>query len=115
MKSWHCRDCGTPRDKFRPSLRAWKLEKLLLEVRNLVIAVESGKYITAEDIATKLRAKKSMVEQCFHRLNLEGILSQGHNIPPHDSTRDRHVWGVGDSSWIATLYMRRGAEQDNDN
>jgi predicted transcriptional regulator len=90
-----------------------------LEVRNLVVGVEPGQYITAEDIANKLRAKKSMVELCFHRLNLEGILSQGYNQAPHDSTRDRHMWGVvfgrGDSSWQATVYKKISViQQENE-
>lgn len=106
MKSWHCRHCGTPRDKFRPSLGNWKIQKLLLELRVLVLGIESGQHITAEDIATKLRARKPMVEQCFHRLNLEGVLSHGYNQAPHDSNRDPYGWGVGDSSWQATFYKR---------
>ena len=80
----------------------------------MVVGVEPGQYITAEDIATKL-AKKSMVELCFHRLNLEGILSQGYNQAPHDSTRDPYAWGVGDSSWQATVYKKISViQQENE-
>lgn len=107
MRSWHCRHCGSPRDKFRPSLRRWKLARLHEQVRNIVLAMNEGDHISAEDVATRLRAKKPMVEQCFHRLNLAGLLSQGHNRPPHDSTRDRS-WPFGgpDSAWCATVYYR---------
>lgn len=107
MRSHHCRHCGDPRTYFRPSLRRWKLERLYAEVRAIVLALSEGDRITAEDVATRLRAKKPMVEQCFHRLNLAGLLSQGINSPPHDSTRDRS-WPFGgpDSSWMATMYER---------
>jgi hypothetical protein len=37
-------------------------------------------------------------------------LSQGDNRAPHDSSRDPWHWGKGDSSWIATSYTVRRAE-----
>jgi len=107
MRSWHCRHCGTPRSLHRPSLRKWRLEKLLLVVRAQIVQLEAGAHITAEAVATALRASKPMVEQCFHRLNLEGLLSTGVNWAPHDSTRDPWRWGKGDSAWCATTYIRR--------
>ena len=110
MKSRHCRHCGDRRDKMRPSLHRWKLERLLVDVRSIIQPLASGASITAEEIATKLRARKPMVEQCFHRLNLEGILSQGRNRPPHDSSRDPWHWGSGDSAWCAN-YLRANLTQ----
>ncbi len=106
MKSWHCRHCGSSRDLHRPSLRRWKLDRLLVTVRARIKALVVGEAITAEKVATELRARKSMVEQCFHRLNLEGLLTQGHNQAPHDSMRDPWTWGKGDSSWCASYYKR---------
>lgn len=101
MKSFHCRHCGDKHDKLKPSFKRWNLENLLNKVRELILASEKS-FITAEQISTILRAKKHLVEQCFHRLNLEGILSQGVNHAPHDSKRD--PWRGSDSSWCATTY-----------
>lgn len=106
MKSHHCRHCGDKRDKLKPSYRRWNIEKLLAAIREIVLRYGDGKRITAEDIGTRLRARKHLVEQCFHRLNLEGLLSQGLNLPPHDSTRDRWCRG-SDSAWCATTYTTR--------
>ena len=106
MKSRHCRHCGDTRDKIRPSLRRWRLGALLIKVRDHIASLPDDTRITAERVSTVFRARKGMVEQCFARLNLEGILSQGVNLPPHDSTRDR--WGGGcDSAWGATTYAKR--------
>jgi hypothetical protein len=106
MKSHHCRHCGDKHDKLKPSYRRWRLDRLLTAVRAIIVAQKDGAYVTAEDVGTQLRARKHLVEQCFHRLNLEGLLSQGLNLPPHDSTRDR--WSpVGDSAWRATVYTTR--------
>jgi len=109
MKSRHCRHCGDKHDKMKPSYRRWRLEKLLVAVREIVVSHGEGKRITAEDVGTRLRARKHLVEQCFHKLNLEGLLSQGYNLPPHDSTRDRWSPG-GDSAWCATTYLTKAVD-----
>jgi hypothetical protein len=111
MKSHHCRHCGDPRDLLKPSYRRWNLERLYAEVRSIILAKEENSSVTAEDLGTQLRARKHLVEICFARLNLEGLLSQGVNRAPHDSTRDPWMQGScftnGDSAWQATYYIVR--------
>lgn len=108
MKSHHCRHCGDKHDKLKPSYRRWSLDKLLPAVREIVqrLPSEERRGFTAERICTELRAKKPLVEQCLHKLNLEGLITQGVNRAPHDSTRDRMCPGP-DSAWAATVYYLR--------
>lgn len=96
------------RPKRRPSTRRWKLPALLDAVRAKVLESEYG-WVKAEDIASELRAKVPMVRQCFHKLNLEGILSQASNDGPHDSHRNRGMFGSDAfvSAWVASLYYVR--------
>lgn len=58
--------------------------------------------ITKEAVAKIMNVPEHQVRIAFHKLNLIGKLSQGVNIPPHDSMRD--FWGGNDSSWSATQY-----------
>lgn len=98
----HCRHCGEQHSKAsRPSLKRWALEELLNVVREMV-CTETERYITVECYASKLLAKKHLVDQCFAKLNLEGLLGQARNIAPHDSSRDGFFGG--DSAWIASSY-----------
>ncbi len=61
-----------------------------------------GGSVTKEGIAKLLEVPEHQVKITFHKLNQQGILSQPHNIPPHDSKRD--FWGGNDSSWTASSY-----------
>ncbi len=58
--------------------------------------------ITKEAVAKIINVPEHQVRIAFHKLNLIGKLSQGVNVPPHDSKRD--FWGGNDSSWSATKY-----------
>ncbi len=58
--------------------------------------------ITKESVAKIMNVPEHQVRIAFHKLNLIGKLSQGVNVPPHDSKRD--FWGGHDSSWSATQY-----------
>lgn len=98
-----------PRHKwthFRRTLRKWKPEVLLLLVRQKVLLHSTGVF-TAEQFASDLKASVDSIRQAFHKLNLEGIMSQKIDRPPHDSKRDRYTSAVADSSWQASLYRRR--------
>lgn len=92
------------RPLYRPSTRRWKLETLLPAVREVVLQSDIMHGITVAEVATALRAKPGLVHQCFHKLNLEGILSQGSNGLMHEIRR-----GQGRNSysgWVDTIYTR---------
>lgn len=62
------------------------------------------KFITKEDTARILNIQEKQVEQIFHRLNLEGVLSQAIHNYPHDN--NRNPWdGGGFSGWQSDIYM----------
>jgi len=98
------------RPLHRPSTRRWKLPALLDAIRELIECKgERGssageiETFTLAEVAEKLRAKPGLVHQCFHKLNLEGLLEQGNNGLPHDIYRgppNHH------SGWVATTYRR---------
>lgn len=60
----------------------------------------------AEELAERFQFKLSKVQWALHRLNLEGIVSQGFNQKPHDIERSRYCCpGEGYASgWNSTLY-----------
>ncbi len=58
--------------------------------------------VTKEGVAAILQVPEHQVKVSFQKLNLDGVLSQSINIPPHDSKRD--FWGGNDSSWAASKY-----------
>ena len=114
MKSHFCRcgNCNHKRDKFRPSLKRWKLEDVYIIIRTKILEIIKNNkgyvYVTVEEFVTDLRAKRSLVDQVFAKLNLEGLLSQGFNKPPHDCKREKSGFSHGnDSSWQATIYKVR--------
>lgn len=112
--TWKCDHCKPwsdreeTRPKFRPSLKKWKRDDLLQEVRN---AVENSvgassicDRITAEDYANRFRARVDMIRWCFMKLNHEGLLNQRVNNAPHDSRREFPGPSYGDNSWCASTY-----------
>ena len=60
--------------------------------------------VTKEGVAAILQVPEHQVKVSFQKLNLEGVISQSNNIPPHDSKRDFWFWGGNDSSWAASTY-----------
>jgi hypothetical protein len=109
--------------KQRPSLRRWKLETLLEEIRRIVmvaktayiIASERGKRtgecafrprFFAEDLAFDLRAPVPMVKQCFQKLNAEGLLYRAERNFAHDTNRNNMFFGR-ESGWMANSYGLR--------
>jgi hypothetical protein len=59
-------------------------------------------HIIAEDIAYQLNVKVHFVTQIFHKLNVEGVLSQPVGRPPHDTNRDAFTGGFG--GWSPNWY-----------
>lgn len=62
---------------------------------------------TKEDLAVRFGIHVDNIHQALMRLNREGVLHQRSNSAPHDSTRDRFTWAVGDSAWQASVYHVR--------
>lgn len=95
--------------QHKPSLRRWTLPKLLDAVRVVVLASDYSHGVTVDEIALKLRAKRGLVHQCFHKLNLEGVLSQGSNGLMEEIRRGPINPYSG---WVDTIYtlMRRVAK-----
>jgi hypothetical protein len=80
---------------LRPSRRAWKPGALLTAVRKEIEALRSEHdadwrrtSITAESLATKLRAKKSMITTALQRLIEEGLI--GHKVGPKKWVQRAH-------------------------
>lgn len=59
--------------------------------------------ISAETVALDLCMEVHSVKQCFHKLNLDGKLSQGLNESPN-SMHMRHDWGDAVCQWHPTKY-----------
>lgn len=91
--------------KFRPQSRhnTNLIDKIREYIKNTTDNV-----LRKEEIAEIFKAKPHEVEQCFHRLNLEGLISQAKKIEPHDYSR-KH----GDSCWAADVYHIRKPEQQD--
>jgi len=53
-----------------------------------------------EKIAATLNAREHQVAQALHKLNLEGLVCQKDNFPPHDCNRNHG----SDSSWCGSRY-----------
>ncbi len=110
--TYSCRHC-TPKPRgrrrirrLRPIYKRRSNEKLYPLIRNMVVKYDFNKVIYAETIAKRLQVKVHQVKQIFMILNQEGLLSQGENLAPHDSTREKFGFG-SDNSWCATRYYRR--------
>lgn len=125
---WHCRHCGMKHDqKLSPfPKKKINIDVLLVKIRSY-IGEKISKYkkepvwknslVTKEEVAKHFRVKPHFVEQCFHKLNLEGLLNKPTHKAPHDSMRDyTFSYGYykgkccdykninGDSSWCADRY-----------
>jgi hypothetical protein len=79
-----------------------KLEVLLPKVRDLILNSKSDRF-TKEAVSVHFNVRESLIEQCFHKLNLEGLVEQAAHGAPHDSTRDYMGWG-NDSAWQGDSY-----------
>ena len=103
--SHHCRHCRDKHQKMKPfPIKRRTKKQVYDQTKEFIINLENDRF-SAEEVAKELRVKVHLVRQALHKLNLEGIVSQKSNNPPHDSTRD--PWGYGsDSSWIASIYER---------
>jgi uncharacterized protein YeaO (DUF488 family) len=102
---------------FRPQSRHYS--DLLDRVRDFILTTNKG-WVTKEDVARMFKVKDYEVEQCFQKLNLEGLLSQGYNKPPHDSKRDLWLFGINgprsnsNDDWSPTVYtIRRESKEDD--
>ncbi len=99
---------------YRPSYKKIKDEALydLVKKEILILKEESKKNwlksnIKVEFFAEKFKVKIPQMKKIFKLLNQKGLLSQAHNVPPHDSKRYRYTFGRGDSSWSASTYNIR--------
>ena len=117
----HCGDC-LDRPRHRPNPKHKAKEKVLDRARAAILALDDPqmpshaddflvpsanhlKVLTAESLATFIDAGLAATQWALHRLNLEGIVEQPTNDPPHDSTRDRWTMGCGgDHAWMASRY-----------
>lgn len=96
---------GNERDLEKSTLKRWKLDNLLDEVRARVL-LETELWITVEAYASVFKAKKHLVDQCFAVLNREGLLSQAYNHAPDRRNKKSffHHPTETDSEWTASRY-----------
>lgn len=92
--------------KLKPSLKRWKLDKLISEVRTYLQSIRKDKdvWFAAEQLADKFKAKKHLIEQAIKKLRLEGLVGEEVNRALHDSNRDPICGFKGWSGWAATRY-----------
>lgn len=92
--------------KFRPS---YKHDNDLMNKVRDYIKTTSKDIVRKEELAEFFKVKPHEIEQCFQRLNLEGLLSQARKIEPHDYSRK-----AGDSCWAADIYYIQKPEKRKD-
>ncbi len=80
--------------KLKPSIRSWKFAALLDAVRQYVLIRRSTNEdsITAEEIASALRAKKGDVTGCLVKLVSEGLVGRKKKV-------------VHDDCWWPSVYF----------
>lgn len=80
----------------------------LKKLKTIVLAYINNKklhtnIITKEEISKKYNVKQHLVEQIFHQLNLEGLLSQRHSNFAHDTNRNP-MFPMPESGWAEDIY-----------
>jgi hypothetical protein len=69
-------------------MKKFKLDKLLNMVRDYISSNSAKGFVFKEDIAKALKVKVHYVEQCLHKLNLEGVVEK----PIHKRHHDPGYW-----------------------
>jgi Mn-dependent DtxR family transcriptional regulator len=94
----------------------------LLDRIRIVIQTSKDDYVTKEDLCARFGATQAEVEQCLHRLNLEGLVSQAHHRgPPFDvredgtiKTRRADFVQTHQDRWTPDRYSRRAGPHRQD-
>ena len=94
----HCRHCKQEHQILNSVYKKLTDEKIYNFVISYLENFTDKDHIFAELIAKEL--------QIFHKLNLEGILSQKINHYPHESRRNPKDYWTYDSSWNASFYRK---------
>ena len=91
--------------KRRKNISLEKLKVLVLDYIEEVLNNEQRllKHISKEEISRKYEVKEHLVEQVFHILNREGILSQRKSNYAHDTNRNPMFDGI-ESGWAEDTY-----------
>lgn len=86
------------------------MEKLLPYIREEVRFFKEKdlglSYVTVEDASFALRIPKGQVSRLFHKLNLQGLLSQKRRCYAHDTDRNPFASGPW-SGWAPNVYYVR--------
>lgn len=106
MAGYACRHCGarSGHGKIKRKPRGDFDNKVLMRLREM--AANGATSTMKEALSVHFNIATKYVEQTLHRLNLRGFVSQPEHRAPHDSTRDKMVWGT-DSSWMGDIYYLR--------
>lgn len=89
-----------------------KLEGIILErIEQIKKSNHPFKVITKEEIVRDYKVKEGFVEQVFHRLNLQGILSQRHAYYAHDTNRNP-MFPMPESGWGNDYYKILNIEEE---
>lgn len=102
------------KERLKPTFK--KVSNLYEQVKERVIFLrdcdkeafqkETGKHyrvLTKEEFSTHFKVKTHEIEQCFQRLNKEGILAHPKRNHVHDTKREPYGYG-DESGWAADLY-----------
>lgn len=87
--------------KIKKRNLTWIKEHVLLIIEREKL--KNNFYLSKENIARELQVKECQVEQVFHILNRESIISQPIHHAPHDSQRDPNGF-IGEMGWKGDLY-----------
>lgn len=80
-------------------------EQTISQVRDhlLTIKVKGTTSVTKEEVGHILKLRTHIVEQIFHRFNLEGLLQRERRSFAHDTNRNG-MFGGTESGWAANRY-----------
>jgi hypothetical protein len=96
-----------PRYPVKNVSRQVVLDTVRKELKDRILTEKENVLFTAEELATISHFKLSKIQWALHRLNLEGLMTQGSNEKPHDIERSSYYsWGdkTEPSGWNPTWY-----------
>lgn len=109
--AWRDAQCPRP---ARPRRRVRRIKPRILRKQILAAIVASNATsVTKEDMARMFQVAEHAVEQVFHWLNREGVLSQRRPAYAHDTNRNSLFPG-SPSGWASDVYAIRDRERATD-
>lgn len=93
---------GKRPQRFKRRVKKIKPEKLKKRILEYIVSTDKSS-ICKEELTRLFQLEEHRVEQVFHVLNLEGVLSQRTPDYTHDTNRNPIFYGMK-SGWASDLY-----------